>query len=245
MLSNLSYKHLYFLYFKYKDTPYFNFTLYSIVLVVSVLLIIFVVIPQGKTWFSIQEEIKETNKRIETITENIRFVKSLDDSLLQRNLFIASTAFPPEKDVSVLLYVINASALKVGVKLDDFSFQVGDIKGKPKPVTSSSGEQSTKITFNVRGSPQQIDILLHELYAKIPILSVESMRARFLFTNSAEVTIVYYYRGFPLISQKPEEPLQGLSEKNTALLSQLSAWYIPPQTFNTVSSSPSAVLAPF
>src|SRR3989442_361008 len=132
----LGQNNLRFLYYRYKDSQYVSLGL--VVLVVSVCLMLFsrVVIPQFENWFSIRNEVVETNARIDAIKSNINFMQNLDKSQLNTQAQIASSALPTEKDFGAMLNALSDAAVHAGVSLEDFTFQVGNI-------ASASGSSKT------------------------------------------------------------------------------------------------------
>src|SRR5258706_15795163 len=88
---------LWFLYYKYKDSPYFAWAIISAVIFACVVLFFQVVIPQIEQWFSIREEAMRTQERIDAINSNISFMGKIDRSILDKQVKPSTTALPTEK----------------------------------------------------------------------------------------------------------------------------------------------------
>lgn len=241
------YRQLHLWYFRYKDTVYFHTGLSGICLLISVLLIIYMIIPQIQNVFSLQQEVDRTKERISTINGNIAFLQALDSDTLDHDFHIASTALPPDRDVSNLVSAINASAINAGVILDDFSFQVGELTSAP--VTSTPSDTvapavGQRITFGARGNISQIVTLVSELHKKIPILSISNVEAEFTSGDLTQISLLYFAQNFPLVQQDEAVPMSDISPQNKAQIRQLEEWEVPNLDFSDQSSSFSSTLSP-
>lgn len=238
------YRKVYLQYIRYKDSPYFSATVYASILLVSIFLIYFVLVPQVTNFFSIREEISRTRERIAVMNDNIAFLMSLNDQELNQDVSLVTTALPPERDVSLLLSAINDAARQSGVLLDDFSFQAGRISSRGSAPGATEGDERAKITFNVQGSLTEITTLVTQLQQKIPLLAIAEVDATFGSNNSTEITVTYYTKALPLVQEDASLPLKPLTNQNKALLDQLQSWKVN-ETFDISSSSSSGSLSPF
>jgi hypothetical protein len=227
-LKSLSRK-LYLLYYRYKDSPYFSLSLYISILLISVVLFFYVIFPQVTNWFSVRKEVEATRERIGIMNDNIAYLQSLDQADLEDDFVTATTALPPERDVSILISAINAASLNAGVILEDFSFEGGQVSSKSTQSKPQEADTTAKITFSAQGSLAQTTLLLTELQRKIPLLSIETLEAQFESANRAQVTVSYFYKAFPLITQEDADKIKGITPENEALLEQLKSWQTPSQ----------------
>lgn len=244
MDSKKIYSKLQLLYFTYKDSPYFSVSLYSVILLGSILTFIYLIMPQIRSYFSVQEEIRATRSRIGVINNNIQFLTQLDENQLEEDFLLASSALPPERDIANLVSAINAAAINSGIVLDDFSFRVGQVNSR-STASAADIQKNALVTFTARGDVPQTRAFLTQLHEKIPLLALQEIDAEFSSTGSTQVTITYFYNEFPLITEDDSRPILPLTAENEALLSKLRGWKIPSPDFSLSSGSTSSTLEPF
>lgn len=121
-----------FLYYRYKDSPYYFLGIIALVVICCLFLVTQVIMPQYEKWFLIKNEVEITQQKIDILKQNINYMSSLDRAMVTDQFQVAISAMPVEKDFSAILAAVNDSALKAGVSLEDYSFQLGDIKGESK-----------------------------------------------------------------------------------------------------------------
>lgn len=221
------YRNLYIRYISYKDSPYFSMALYIVTLIIGLLLVYFLLIPQLQNFFSIREEIDRTRERITIMNNNIAMLNAMDHAELERDVTTATTAVPPERDVSKLLSAISQASERANVQLDDFSFNVGEVAVRDGASGIIRNEPQGSITFGVRGNADQVISLLSELHRIIPLLSITNIDARFGTSPVTQVTVSYYAKSLPTLREDEALPLKPLTEQNRMLLDDLASWDIP------------------
>lgn len=127
-----------FLYYRYKDSPYYFLGIIVFTILCCLVLIVQVIMPQYDKWFSIRNEVEITQKKIDILKQNVNYMNTLDRALVADHFQVAIAAMPVEKDFSTILAAVNDSALKAGVALEDYSFQLGDLRGEEKTKTSAN-----------------------------------------------------------------------------------------------------------
>ena len=110
-------KSLRFWYLRYKDSPYYSLGWIIISFMTCFVLITYFVLPQLQSWFSIREEVIATRARITNINNNITYMSSLDRSVLNKQLEVAVTALPAEKNFDAILNAVSDASLEAGVSL--------------------------------------------------------------------------------------------------------------------------------
>jgi hypothetical protein len=215
-----------FYYYRFKDSAYYPLSIVVVTIVVCVFLIFRVVIPQIGNWFSIQSEIAATSQRIDILKSNINYMNNLDRGQLASDLDTATRALPPAKDFGSILNAIAASAVKAGVSLDDYSFQVGSIStssaaAKKNNTALKDGISTVQLSVNLSGAIGGVRDFLDEVEQKLPLAEVVGLE---MDNKNAIVDIQFYQKDFPKIVFQDEQPLAALSDKHRALLQQLSGW---------------------
>jgi hypothetical protein len=214
-------------YLRYKDTRYYSISLYGGIIAISLLLAFLVVIPEIRNWFSVQEEVQASRTRISIMKDNIQLLQAMNRTQLDNDFTTASMAVPPTRDISLLLSAINFSAVQSGVGMEDFSFQGGEVSSRSTVNIPKQSENNSTITFTITGSLAQMSAFLNELQQKTPLLTLNSIAAQFKETDSARITISYFFRAFPLVTQDDSSQISALSSDNKLLLEKLRNWKVP------------------
>lgn len=230
-------KSLKFLYFRYKDSSAFTLSVIGVSFLVVLVLIFKVLLPQVNNWFSIRQEVATTRQQIQTLASNISFVGSLSDDTLNQDLKTVSEALPSEKSFIGILNSISDSAVKSGVLVDDYTFNLGVISGADTPATVSETLSPTQITIVVEGSLSDITSFLKELEQKTPLTQVQNVS---FARGSATVILTYYYKPFSRISFDDTAAIQPFPKSTTDLIKQLDSWR---PTSNVAASPPVAASA--
>lgn len=232
-----------FLYYRYKDSPYFSLSIISIIFVVCIILIFQIIIPQAQSWFSLRDEVIATQERIAVLRANQNFMNNLDRSLLNSQLQVATQALPHEKNFDSILDAISVSALNAGVSLGDFSFQIGNISSSSPSAQVVTGPEKNgltmvEVTLTVASNIDGTKRFLKEVKEKLPLSEVVHVEGN---PQATVVTLRFFQKNLSQISFKKSEPIIPVSDANRQLLQQLNTWQVslPTETTNTPSGSTS------
>ena len=231
-----------FLYFRYKDSPYFLLGIISLIVISSFILFLQLVVPQIQSWFSIRNEILRTSNRIEIINRNIAHMKAQNQTVLDNQVEMATNALPIEKDFGTVISALSDSALNAGVSMEDFSFQVGKVASVEGQLNSFGQKELSivKVIVVLTGSINNIRIFLSQVQNKLPLSEVTEVHGDIISTIA---TIQFYQKKFPEIVFKDDVPIRSFSSKQLSLLDKLSLWVpLAPQV--DPLASPSAGGAP-
>ena len=229
----LGQNNLRFWYFRYKDSPYYSLLIISITVSVCLVLFTQVIQPQFENWISIRNEVVETQKRISVLQDNINFMNNLDRGRLNTQLQVSASALPPEKDFGAVLSAISDSAIKSGVTVPDYSFQVGEIASTSGQATAGpqKGLTQIKLSVVVSGNLNGMRQFLIEIGQKLPLSEITAVDIN---EDQATLNIEFYQKPFPQIVFRDTQPLPALSDSKTALIQRLSSWQ---STATQISSS--------
>lgn len=216
-------KGLRFWYYRYRDSEYLSLGIIAGIVAVCIALVVWVILPQLTSWFSIRDEIIATRTRIETLERNISFMNTLDRATTDAQLQTASTALPAEKDFNTMLDVLAQSALIAGVSLNDFSFQVGNVSSSKGTTTDSRYRDlaSIRITLVVVGDMNNIRRFVSSVENSVPVTEVVNIDGS---DKTVAVTLQFFQKSFPEIKIDDTKPLAPISEKKVALLEKLDTW---------------------
>lgn len=212
-----------FIYFRYKDSPYFNWLILSTIFFVCFILIFQVIIPQAQSWFSIRDEAEATRQKIDIIGKNKAFMSTLNKDVVEGNRKLAIRALPVDKDFGGIINAVVISAVKSGVSIDDFSFNLGLVSSpsaKSKKNTVMS-EPTTKLSLSLSGNISKVKSFITEISGKLPISEIESVDAS---NGGIYLSLSFHSKPYvaPRISE--DEPMRSLSAENSSLFNKLSQW---------------------
>lgn len=202
------------LYYRYKDSPYYSFSLLFVTISICLLLVWKSVLPQLDHWFSIQREIEVTNKNIQTIRKNIQFIQVLDQVELDKNLALAADGLPSEKEVTGILSALGNAALHASVSLEDYAFTPGDLKVQ-------KDASALNVSLALRGDQHGLIRFMQELKEALPLSEVTQVAYN---SNTSSLAIQFRYKPFPSIKYEDTKPITPLTLAQLTLLQTLESW---------------------
>ncbi|MCL5433251.1 MAG: hypothetical protein M1524_04025 [Patescibacteria group bacterium] len=203
------------LYIRYK--PYL---IYGGIIIVCLVIFLKVLIPQVYDFFAARDEVEQLRTRVNTLNQNINLLSSLSDSDLESDLNITALALPPEKDFAGILNAIKQASAKSGAVVGDYSFSIGEISGKTKDVKK---HPSIEVNLSLKNNIRTTQNFLNEIYKILPLSEVSAIDVS---GNSANITLLFYYKQLPKIQYNKNMNMKALSNQDTALLEDLSSWKI-------------------
>ncbi len=219
------------IYAKYREHILFIF-----IILVCLILFLTVIIPRIRELVVLSKNAKSENKRLITLQNNLNFLSNLSDSTLDSQFNLVSSALPAGKDFEGILNAISLAAIKSGVSLSDYDFQVGDLS---QTSINVSGFPFLKLSLNIKADPKKTVSFLNELYKTLPLSEVITISES---NNFSSITILFYYKPMRRAGLKNDEPITTISSEGLKLISELSFWNsnLTPSIIATSSSSPSA-----
>lgn len=207
------------LYYRYKDTPIFSYSVIGVIFFFSILLLVKVIFPQMSNWTSLNTEVAAKNDEIKTLQANTLAVSNSADSTLNEQFALASAALPYEKDFTGILNAINAASSHAGIVLDDYSFQVGDLSTKSAKLAQQT---SMSLKLSIKGDIDHVEDFIKEIQEKLPLSEV--VTTNFSLDGSA-LEVLFYYKIVPGKTQVTyTQPLPSISGDKATLLQTLKKW---------------------
>jgi hypothetical protein len=238
-----SLKDLRFMYYRYKDSPYFLLLIIVIVFFSSTFLFFYLVVPKIQDWFSIRDEVERTSNRIDVINNNISFLQGIDKIQLENQVDTATSALPVEKNFGTIVTALSDSAINAGVTMDDYTFQVGKVASVEGQLNVFGQKELSlvKVSVMLTGNFQGITLFLKEIQNKLPLAEVTEVDGD---TLSTKITVQFYQKKFPKIIFKDSVAIAGFSHAQLALLEELSAWqpFVPQEEIVSSESGESVPL---
>ena len=202
-----------FLYRKYKE-----YLLPVGVIFACILLFLFVIIPQFQNLLDTQQQVKAESNKLLVLKNNLNLLTNLNESQMDSQLQIVSSALPPNKDFAGILNGISTAAEKAGVFLGDYEFQVGDI------AKSSLNIQSfpyLKLTLTINGGVNGVTRFMAELYKTVPLSEIVNVKVT---STTSEITALFYYRPFPPLGFNDSAPISPISQQGLSTIANLYSW---------------------
>ncbi len=190
----------------------------AIVIVVSVLLFFFAVIPQIQNFFLLRSEAENTREKITVVKENIAFLSSVNQRDLGNKLQTVVYALPVEKDFAGILRVIVLAAEDAHVTLGDFSFAVGSLTLQSTKITNALPiEVDLTIGSDISGTKR----FLQALTERFPLSEVTTIQ---ISDKSSSMKAFFYYKPLPQFTFDENSKIEGLSKADEALFTTLSSF---------------------
>ena len=201
------------LYLKYKEL-----IIPCVVIVVSIIIFLEVILPQVKELVSIREEEKNAKARVESLKKNLLFLSNIDNSNLDIQLKLTTSALPGEKDFAGIINAISNTAVNTGVALDDFGFQVGELSTKSAKMTV---KPSIEVGLSVKTDIEGLKRFLDRLYEEFPIAQVTGVNIE---KKAYGVGTAFFYKPLAQIKFDESKELKSFSKDEQNLLNNLLSW---------------------
>lgn len=182
------------------------------VIFVSILLLIFFIVPQINGFFQKQSQIPAKREKLANLQKSASSLSLTNDLVLDKDLKIVSSALPPSKDFAAILNAISGAASVAGVALGDFEFQIGDIS---KTNTQPTGTPSIEISLNITGSVETTVSFVKELKKTIPISEIAGVKSSGSF---AAIELVFYYKPFPPQGVTDPEKIRPINQESQKMI---------------------------
>lgn len=199
----------------------------------SLIIIILVIIPQIKGYFSSKENEGIVQKKIINLELKAEELEGISDEDLRRKVQSAVVAFPQDKDYTSVIGLLQRLSIESGVNLESVALVSGGDK-------NISGISNFTVKIEVNASSLGFDEFLKKIensqsVLKIGGLSVEKSSNE---QASAALDIEVYYSPTPKTLGSVDSPLQKLTEEEEVLAEKLVAnLAAAPVTLNTSETS--------
>ena len=187
------------------------------VIIASILVFLFVVIPQVNFYLKSKDQEKLELTKLQNLQSSIAVLKSMDEAELNNNIENLSAALPLNKDFAGVIGAVSAVSVKTGVSVMDFSLQVGDLQKN----TSSASFPSIPVSIKLSGPYSLILNYITEMYKTSPLSETLAFKIE---GDAAVVTQSFYYKTFSKTVIDENASLFSLSESEKSLLTTITSW---------------------
>ena len=234
MISLAKNRKLLLLYFRYKDSPYYIGSLILVTVLIGVLLLWLMVIPQVNDFFTVNNEIKSTRERINTLKKNINYLTTLSTAQLENELNLVFDALPSEKDFAAIIEAVTFSAANTNVKLNDYSIVVGELA---TPSAQLKQYYSVDLVLNIEANRQSSKAFLAKIQEILPIAQVKSFS---LTEENSTMKVSFFFKPFPKGTYAVTDPIGAIPAQQASLFNSLDRWQIS----NPTTDIPTGIVPP-
>lgn len=178
----------------------------------SIIILVFVVIPQLLNYFHIKSEIFSLDTRVNTLEAKASELLNIDDEKNRRDLVLAFNLLPPEGDVPQIFVLLQGILNQSGVILKNISFNTSS-------GASATTEESFKVHLAVSGTLPLIKNFLVKIGEAPMIFQIEAINANFQSAEvEAEFPLKVYFKKIDTLSAPLEAQLPQITDEEELLL---------------------------
>lgn len=204
----------------------------------SIALILLVIIPQLRSYFSSKEDRQVTLNRLKILESKAVELESISDKDLTRRLQSATLALPSEKDYTTIIGLLQKMSAETGVSLQSVILDTGGSKD------TGGGVSSFSVKIECSSSKFGFDEFLKKIDGSYAVLKIGSLSTDIAIDDSIAASLVLdvYYSPAPKILGSVDSPLPKLTEEEEALAQELSANFVTAPVTSGVSGQPVNIL---
>lgn len=188
-----------------------------------------VLLPQIEDVFENRALLLENSQRVTDLDKKIKVLESLDKAATEQKLQRLNLALPAQKDVGMMLSVIEQVALRSNVSLGTFSLSVGSLEATASNAVKNPkiGVPSLEVKLSLRGGIDDISRFISQLRHILPVMQVADAS---ISPGTSTITLFYYFKPpaalrpagrvdmIPQISKKQEEVWQNVVDREILFL---------------------------
>lgn len=205
-------------------SKYKQYILPLILFCVSFFIIFKVFLPELSSISEEKRVIEAKKMEIETLQKTYETLSGQDDTEIDDDLKIATSALPASKDPSAIFQAMVSAAAKSNVELKQFSFKVGSIYGKQAQSFSSDKTGIPFLTVLIRISSTDAQNFIRfasEIQKSVPIAEVKNINMQ---GSSGTLEVNFYYKPYDLTVLTKQNKIIPLTPAEEKILEQLREW---------------------
>jgi hypothetical protein len=198
---------------------YKGFLLPIAVIIASVLIFLYIVIPEIKQFSVSRQQLEEESQKLESLKNNYNFLQNIDEEQSQADLKLLVKVLPQQKDFLGIMTAVSAASAKSGLSLSAYNFSLGNLS----KVDANSSLQSPIITMNLiaNGNGLTLSKFLLELYKTVPLAEIEKLDNT---GGSVNLILNFFYKPFLPSNLSDDKPIIAVSNDEKQLLLDLKTW---------------------
>lgn len=186
-------------------------------IVISLLLLVFIIIPQLLGIKSTQDSIAQLNTRVGNLNAKANSLNSVDTKSYQDNLNVALIVLPTDKDIPSAIGQIQTLLANNNLQLNGMSFAHSD-------TPPSAALQNYQIKIDVTSDQNSLKNLVNSLKGAPQIMQVTTLDItgdQRTSSLDSTLTLEIFYQGLPTALGDLEQPVSPLTQADTSLLADL------------------------
>lgn len=207
-----------------------EYGVYLLAFFVFLALASWVLLPQIENVFQNRALLLESKQRVEDLDKKVKILEGLDKTTSAQKLQRLNLALSQEKDVGMMLAVLEQVATRTNVQLGTFSLSVGSLEATASNAVKNSkiGVPSLEIKLSLRGGIDEAKRFISQLRHILPVMQIADAS---ISPGTSTITIFYYFKPLtalrpagradiiPQISKKQEEVWQNIAGREILFLS--------------------------
>lgn len=221
---------------------YRSFILPLGVILVSVAILFFVLIPQINQYLNTRNQLKMETTKLNVLRNNFNFLSNLNEAQSESDLQVLTKTLPTGKDFLGIMTAVSDASSKVGITIDTFKFSLGNISKITNPLNTPY--PTIQMDLRTIGDARILTSFINELYKTAPLSGIYSIKEQ---DNKAIILLYFYYKPLPPENISDEHSVSALSAGDQKLLGNIYAFgNLPVQNgvFVEESASSSAITTP-
>lgn len=213
------------MYYKYKI-----FLIPAVVGIICIGILMLVIIPQTLDYFKERTKIEELFNKIEILNKKTEELKAIDEEVMKKDLVVALTVLPVEKDVPQAMIVLQGLINRSNLILKSTTYS---------STSKNTGKNGFTFTISVIGSLSSIKNFISELQNAARVFKVESAALTFQGTESlveAVIPLTVFYEPVPKTLITIDQPVQKINSSDEELITNLSKSIYQSEAESTVSA---------
>jgi len=204
------------------------------VTLVSILVIVFVIYPQIRGYFTGVEDKKRINERLIKLETKAKELEVIPGDLLNSQVQSSKVALPPEKDYTSIIGLLQRLSAEVGVAL--VSVTLDTVKGR-----DTGGVTSFSVKVDVNLPRESFDVFLSKIESSPITMRVASISVDSAQTSDsllASIIIDVFYAPSPKTFGSIDSPIEKLTAEEEVLVEKLTSNSVSVPVTSSIEESP-------
>lgn len=197
---------------------YKGYTLPLAVLAISVLILLFLLIPGINQLIATQKLLDEETQKLNMLQNNYNFLINLDEQQSDADLKTLTKILPIEKDFFGMMTSVSKASSVAGISIDNYKFYLGNLS---KLTGEDTQYPTILMDLALSGSGVSVNNFINELYKTAPLVEVSTIKYQ---TGKASITLAFYFKPLPPQNIANDTPVRQLSAIEQKLLNSLRTW---------------------
>lgn len=209
-------------YYSFRYSERYHVVMPLIFILLGVIILTLIIFPQINSWFSIQSEVEATQKKINTMRQNINVLENSNKFNIDKDFTLATTALPSEKSFAGILNAIGQAAVISQVNLQDYEFSLGNMNGQTNQLEETANEiDMVQVMLSIDGTVNDVNQFIAEIEKKLPLSQVHSINYSEI---NAQITLYFFVKPLPELNVSYSDQISGITQPERSVLNALQAW---------------------